>query len=434
MEEKHNLIELKTPPIIETAILVRLVLPGDREEEVEESIEELARLAWTAGGKVACTVVQRRPRVCPATLVGLGKAQEISRVCQEVNADVVIFDSDLTATQAAKIEDIVGCKVVDRTQLILDIFAQRAHTHEGKLQVELAQLRYLLPRLVGRGSIMRQQGGIGVRGPGEQKLEIDRRRIRERIGRLERRIEGVRRRRQTQRRSRAESAGPVAALVGYTNAGKSSLLNALSHASAFVEDKLFATLDPLTRRCRLPGGREILLTDTVGFVRRLPHSLVAAFRATLEEVNEADLLVLVADAAHPNIEAHIQVVFGVLGEITADSRPTVIAFNKIDVADSSRVHQLVSGYQKHGPCVAVSALTGEGLGRLVEAIEGVLRLSRRRVKLRVPQSEARLVARIYQVGHVHSQAYEDNSIVLDAEVTPELETQLEPFLAGLKDP
>ncbi|MCX5758279.1 MAG: GTPase HflX [Candidatus Hydrogenedentes bacterium] len=247
---------------------------------------------------------------------------------------------------------MLGVKVVDRTQLILDIFAQRAQTNEGKHQVELAQLQYMLPRLAGRGSVMRQQGGIGVRGPGEQKLEVDRRVIRRHIQRLEASIENIRKSRRVQRRRRSEGAIGTVALVGYTNAGKSSLLNALAGADAFVENKLFATLDPRARRCKLPSQREAVLTDTVGFIRSLPHSLVAAFRATLEEVNEADLLLLVADAAHSAVQEHIQAVYEVLNEIHAMDKPRIVVFNKADIADPDNLRQLLWG---SGVCMAVSA-------------------------------------------------------------------------------
>ena len=242
------MIDLERPPITETAVLARLVLPNDSEEDVEESLEEMRQLAWTAGAEIACTVIQRRVKPCPATLLGAGKVETMKATIAEVEADMAIFDSDLSLAQGAKLEELLGVKVVDRTQLILDIFAQRAQTNEGKMQVELAQLQYLLPRLTGRGSIMRQQGGIGVRGPGEQKLEVDRRVIRERIRRLRDEIESVRKSRQIQRKKRVEETVGTVALVGYTNAGKSSLLNALTGADVFVENKLFATLDPRSRR------------------------------------------------------------------------------------------------------------------------------------------------------------------------------------------
>jgi len=426
MNMDDNLIELERPPIKETAVLVRLVLPSDSDDEVDESLAEMGQLAWTAGAEVACTVVQRRAKPCPGTLVGAGKADTIKAAVAELEADLVIFDSDLSPAQGAKLEKLLEVKVVDRTQLILDIFAMRAHTNEGKHQVELAQLQYMLPRLAGRGSVMRQQGGIGVRGPGEQKLEVDRRVIRQRIARLRGEIEHVRRSRHVQRKRRVQETVGTVALVGYTNAGKSSLLNAVTGAEVFVENKLFATLDPRTRRCKLPSQREVTLSDTVGFIRKLPHSLVAAFRATLEEVNQADLLLLVADAAHPAVEDHTRAVHDVLEEIGADDKPILMAFNKIDVAAGSRVRHLT---WRHQPSVAVSARTGEGLNDLLEEIDRQLAATHRRVTVRIPQSQAGLVSRIHQSGRVLSQRYEDNAIILEAEVDHALEGQLRDYLA-----
>jgi GTP-binding protein HflX len=426
MDKTDKLIELERPPITETAILARVVLPSDTNEEVEESLEEMRQLAWTAGADIACTTLQRRQKPCPATLVGQGKAEEIKAAVEELGVDVVIFDSDLTPAQGSKLEEMLGVKVVDRTQLILDIFAQRAQTNEGKHQVELAQLQYMLPRLSGRGSIMRQQGGIGVRGPGEQKLEVDRRVIRERIARLQAGIENIRKSRQIQRRKRTEGAVGTVALVGYTNAGKSSLMNRLTNADVFVENKLFATLDPRARRCLLSRRREVVLSDTVGFIRKLPHSLVAAFRATLEEVKEADLLLLVADASHPAVEDHIRAVYDVLEEIESLDKPMIIVLNKTDVAEDDRVSQLL---RAGGVRLALSAKTGEGCEELLSTIDVLLSEGRSRVRLRIPQSEAGLLARIYKSGQVHSQEYDGNDIVLDAEIGGELHSVLTDYVS-----
>lgn len=420
------MIELERPPIHEKAILARIVLPNQPDDEVEESLDELRQLAWTAGAEVVQTFVQRRERPDPATLIGVGKANQIKQAVEETEADMVIFDSDLGPAQGVKLEDLFGVKVVDRTQLILDIFAQRAHTNEGKHQVELAQLQYMLPRLVGRGSVMRQQGGIGVRGPGEQKLEVDRRIIRRRIQRLEKEIENIRKSRHVQRRKRTEETVGTVALVGYTNAGKSSLLNALTGAGVFVEDKLFATLDPRARRCKLPSGREIVLTDTVGFIRSLPHSLVAAFRATLEEVVEADLLLVVADLAHPNVEEHLAAVQSVLEEIHANDKPVVNVFNKKDIApDTSEVRKMLHG---PGTRIGVSAKTGEGLDALLAAIDRELSSTRRRVRLRIPQGNGAALARVHQAGRVLSQEYNDDSVVIEAEIDRILEGALAEFI------
>jgi GTP-binding protein HflX len=420
------MIELEQPPIHEKAILARLVLPSHSDDDVEESLDELGQLAWTAGAEVVRTFIQHRDRPDSATLIGIGKANQIKLAIEETEADVVIFDSDLGPAQGVKLEDLLGVKVIDRTQLILDIFAQRAHTNEGKHQVELAQLKYMLPRLTGRGSVMRQQGGIGVRGPGEQKLEVDRRIIRRRIQRLELDIENIRKSRRVQRRKRTQETIGSVALVGYTNAGKSSLLNAITGADVFVEDKLFATLDPRARRCKLPSGREIVLTDTVGFIRSLPHSLVAAFRATLEEVTEADLLLVVADLAHPNVRDHLTAVQAVLEEIHAGDKSVINVFNKLDIApEISEVRQLLHG---PGSRIGVSAKTGEGLQALLAEIDRELSSSRRRVTLRIPQENGAVIARVHQSSRVLSQDYEDNSVVIQAEIDPAIEGALAEFI------
>jgi GTPase len=414
----HNMIDLEVPPVTETAVLVRLVLPEDSDDQVEESLNEMRQLAWTAGAEIACVLLQRRPKPCPNTLIGTGKVQTLLDACQEYEADLVIFDSDLSPRQGANLRDALGVKVVDRTQLILDIFAQRARTIEGKLQVELAQLDYQLPRLTGRGAaLMRQQGGIGVRGPGEQKLEVDRRVTRNRIGLLKRELENVRRRRREQRKKRQKSTALTAALVGYTNAGKSSLLNAVAQAGVFVENKLFATLDPTSRRCVLPSGRTLVLTDTVGFIRNLPHPLIAAFRATLEEVTEADLLIIVADAAHPAVEEHLKAVKQVLDELDVHDKPVLRAFNKIDIADPQVVRKLAAPKET---CLPVSARTGEGLSGLMNAIDAQLASRRRRVHLRFSQDKAGLAAKVYENGHVFSQTYDGNDILVEAEIEPAL--------------
>ncbi len=425
MNKTDKLIELERPPIVETAVLVRLALPRDSEEEIAESLEEMRRLAWTAGAKIGCTFVQYRPSPHPGMLIGSGKAEEVKQACQELEADMAIFDSDLTPAQGSNLERILGQKVVDRTQLILDIFGQRAQTNEAKNQVELAQLQYLLPRLKGRGSVMRQQGGIGVRGPGEQKLEVDRRLIRKRIERLRAGIESARQHRRLQRKRRSQGNVSTVALVGYTNAGKSSLLNALSGADVFVEDKLFATLDPRVRQCTLPSQRPVVFADTVGFIRKLPHSLVAAFRSTLEEVNNADLLLLVADASHPAVMEHMQAVREVLEEINALKKPVLHVFNKMDVSDVGDVHTLApSGAE----VAAVSALTGAGLDNLMAAIDKTLVSTRHRVTLRIPHSEAGLVARIHDSGRVLSQEYNGDCVMLEAEIDAALAGQVADYV------
>ena len=426
MRKPDKMINLERPPVVESAVLVRLALPSDSEEEIEESLGEMRRLAWTAGAEVLCTVVQWRPEVCPATLIGAGKVKEIRATCEELEADVVLVDSDLTPTQGSKLQEALGVKVLDRTQLILDIFAQRAQTNEGKHQVELAQLQYTLPRLSGRGAeMMRLGAGIGTRGPGEQKLEVDRRVIRKRINRLRAELDDIRKHRRLQRKCRTEGSVGTVALVGYTNAGKSSLLNALTDSHAHVEDKLFATLDPCSRRCPLPNGGQVIITDTVGFIRKLPHSLVAAFRATLEEVNEADLILLVADVSHEMVAEHITAVNAVLDEIKVENKPIIRVFNKIDVADPTFVRT-----QLHGPgdSVAVSAKTGEGVEELLKRIEEAVSVQRVRVRLRIPQREAGIAGRIYAEGRVIERYYEGNSILLDAEIDAALAGQMGPYV------
>ncbi|MEA3365854.1 MAG: GTPase HflX, partial [Candidatus Hydrogenedentes bacterium] len=375
---------------------------------------------------VAATIIQRRVKACPGTLIGKGKLEVLKAACEEHEAGLAIFDGDLTPSQGVNIADALGVKVVDRTQLILDIFALRAQSNEGKHQVELAQLEYLLPRLTGRGSaMMRQQGGIGVRGPGEQKLEVDRRVVRERIRRFKAEIEETRKRRRIQRKRRIEGGIATVALVGYTNAGKSSLLNALTKAGAFVENKLFATLDTTTRRRTLPSGREVTFTDTVGFIRNLPHSLVAAFRATLEEVNEADVLLIVVDAAHPVANDHVKAVRRVLDEIEVGEKPTVLVLNKMDIATPMQAHELE---RRFGKGVRVSARTGAGIEELLRAIDAKLSPQHCRVQLRIPQDKGGVVARIHDSGRVLRQEYEDNIVVLDAEIDPVLRQQMAEYI------
>ncbi len=363
---------------------------------------------------MAATLLQERSRPDPATLIGRGKVKELAAACEEAGADLVVFDDDLSPAQQRNLEEAVGRKTVDRTQLILDIFALRARTREGRLQVELAQLDYILPRLAGKGILLsRLGGGIGTRGPGETKLETDRRRIRQRIAQVRREIESVRRERHTRREARARGEAPVVALVGYTNAGKSTLFNALTRGGAAVSDRLFMTLDPLVRKVRLGGGRDLLLVDTVGFIQKLPHSLVAAFRATLEEVVEADLLLHVVDASAPAVEEREAAVLAVLKEIGADERPQLLVLNKSDLAPASRSAALAQG---RDGAVVVSALTGAGLPALLDTIAARVDLVARRVRLRFDASESRAIASVYAVGRVLEHLTEGGSVTLDAEL------------------
>ncbi len=381
------------------------------------ALEELAQLVESAGGRVAGSVLQERARRDPATLVGSGKVEELKSLCDEAAADVVVFDDELSPAQQRNLEDRLGRKTVDRTQLILDIFARRARTREGRLQVELAQLDYLLPRLAGKGVLLsRLGGGIGTRGPGETKLETDRRRIRQRIQVIRREIDRVRRERHTRREARARREVPVVALVGYTNAGKSTLFNAMTRGEAVVSEQLFMTLDPLVRTVRLGGGREFLLVDTVGFIQKLPHALVAAFRATLEEVTEADLLLHVVDASTPGVEEREAAVLAVLKEIGAAERPQLLVLNKVDRAPEGRPEALEAA---RDAAVRVSALTGEGLPALTETVASRLELLPLRVRLRF-RSGDRGIASVYAGGRVLAHVEDDGYVELDAELPSRL--------------
>lgn len=358
-----------TLPHQEVALLVGLKRRNQPHPEAEDSLEELAQLAVSAGALPTLQVLQERGTPDPRYLIGSGKVHEIAELCRS-GVDLVIFDEDLTGSQQRNLEEACGCKVIDRTGLILDIFAQRARSKEGKLQVELAQLKYLLPRLTGHGKLLsRLGGGIGTRGPGETQLEVDRRRIRRRILKIEEELQKVRRHRALLRRPRQKRALPTAALVGYTNAGKSSLLNALTSASVPVEDKLFATLDPTLRKVPLPNGRAVLLSDTVGFIRKLPHQLVAAFQATLEEVVEADLLLHVIDVSHPGWREQEQAVETILEELGVAAKPLIRVYNKVDRLPHPEAITFLARKPKR---VTTSAVTGAGLGDLKEAIAETL--------------------------------------------------------------
>jgi GTPase len=367
----------------ERAILVAVERKG---EDFDQELQELQELVSTAGGTSAGIVTQKRDNPSPASYLGKGKVEEVKDLAVANRADLVIVDDELTPVQQRNLGEMLERRVLDRTQLILDIFAQRARTREGKLQVELAQLTYLLPRLSSLYTkFERQQGGIGQRGPGETKLEADRRRVRTRISDLNREIDDLRRHRRVQRANRDRTGYPAAALVGYTSAGKSTLLNALAGSDVYADPKLFATLDPTTRRTALPGGRPILITDTVGFIRRLPHDLVAAFRATLEETVEADVLLHVVDASSAEMQQQMEAVIDVLTDLHIQDKPIVTVLNKIDlVKDTYGTREMVA---KHPDTVYVSALTGDGLPQLLLTVERVLAHAERRK--RQDQAEAR---------------------------------------------
>jgi GTP-binding protein HflX len=412
--------------VSETAFLVGLRFPQSGDSGARGSLDELQRLAESAGARVAGRVLQSRDAPDPATYLGSGKAAFVRSEMGRLGCGLALVDDELKPTQQRNLEQALGAKVLDRTQLILDIFAQRARTREGKLQVELAQLSYLLPRLVGWGSVLsRLGGGIGTRGPGETKLETDRRRLRFRIGQLRQEIEEVANTRALQRGTRSDRKAPVAALVGYTNAGKSSLFNALTGSGVFVQDRLFATLDPTIRP--LLGGKA-LLADTVGFIRKLPHDLVAAFRATLEEVNEAGLRLLVADASDQAWEDQRRTVEEVLSEISTPRTartPTWLVLNKVDALSLSRRRALRKAYPD---AFFVSALHGQGLEDLKLALEDAFAGPQRRVVLNVPLAQAGLLSRHHGRLKILSQAWTEQGAEVEALVPKDFH-EMDPFLA-----
>jgi GTPase len=395
--------------------------PGD-------SLAELGELAQTAGGQVVGDGLQKMNAPTPATFIGRGKAEEFAALCRRQEVDTVIFDDDLSPAQCRNLEKIFNCKIMDRTALILEIFSQRARTREGKLQIELAQLEYLLPRLTRFWShLSRQRGSTGsIGGEGESQLEADRRKISERIDRITRDLELVRRQRATQRAGRQRSQWPLASIVGYTNAGKSTLLNALTGADVLAKDVLFATLDPTTRRLKLPTNQNVLLTDTVGFIRKLPHGLVEAFKATLEEVVRADLLLHVVDISHPQAEEQIAAVNAVLAEIGADEKSTVMIFNKTDQLNGSGALNRLQ--EKFPHAVAISAATGEGMTNLLAEIGTQLRPKREFLELRVPHEQSAVIARLHKVGQVIERRYHGKTARFKARIPPHHHDEFAPFI------
>lgn len=408
-----QLIENRTP--VDRAVLVAAPNRDLDPRVAEEHLQELARLTYTAGGEIASVVYQRIARPNPRFYVGSGKADEIRRVVEEVGADLVIFDEELTPAQGKNLEDHIGVRVMDRSELILDIFATRARTKEAKLQVELAQLQYLLPRLKRMWThLSRTRGGIGLRGPGETQLETDRRLIDSRIADLRSKLEDVASARRTRRKRR--QGAYRAALVGYTNAGKSSLLRALSGADLFVEDRLFATLDSATRTIDLGDGYEALLTDTVGFIRKLPHHLIASFRSTLEEAREADIILHVIDVAHSDWEEQKEVVEEVLVELELDERPQILVFNKVDKLtheEEQAVRERVRAFEST-PSVFLSALHSRGLDDLTETLKARIRSRLSEVKVRVPARDGEALAVLYREGEVLGRS--ENGVAIDVTV------------------
>ncbi len=419
----------------ERVFLVGVELKSGKSHETRESLDELAELATTAGGEVVGEGVQKVESVNPATYIGKGKAEEFAKFCKQQNVDTVIFDDELSAAQTRNLEKFFEVKILDRTALILDIFSQRARTREGKLQIELAQLQHLLPRLTQFwGHLSRQSGGIGMRGgEGESQLESDRRKVSERIDKITRDLDTVRRQRETQRAGRKRSQWPLASIVGYTNAGKSTLLNALTGSEVMVKDILFATLDPTTRRLRLPSNQNVLLTDTVGFIRKLPHGLVEAFKATLEEVVQADLLLHVVDVSHPQAEEQITAVNSVLAEIGAADKPTLMVFNKMDKLngnpDGIGANGVLNRFQERHPhAVAISAATGEGVPALLAELGSQLRPKREFLELRVPHDQAAVIARLHKVGQVVARRYNAKTVRFKARIPPHHHAEFAAFI------
>jgi GTP-binding protein HflX len=423
----RSLIETRTQRT-ERVFLVGVELKLHKGGTTRETLEELAELVVTAGGTVMGEGVQKMDAANAGTYIGKGKAEEFAAWCKANGVDTIVFDDELTPAQSRNLEKIFECKVLDRTALILDIFAQRARTREGKLQIELAQLEHLLPRLTRYWThLSRQKGGIGMRGgEGESQLEADRRKTQERIDKITEELEIVRRQRSTQRASRQRQQWPMASIVGYTNAGKSTLLNHLTGAAVLAEDKLFATLDPTTRRLRLPTNQNVLLTDTVGFIRKLPHDLVEAFKATLEEVVQADLLLHVVDASHPQAEEHIEAVNAVLREIGAEGKPTLMVFNKADLVPAGGV--LSRFLERHPHAAVISAKTGEGIPELMAELGSALRPIREFLELAVPHERADVIARLHEVGQVVERDYEGEAARFKARIPPHFHHEFQKFV------
>ena len=419
----HNLAEGP-----ERAMLISLAW-GDTASRwsAQDSVEELAQLAETAGAEVVGKFVQSRPKPDPVFFIGKGKVQELSLFAQQEDIDLCIFDDELSPAQQRNLERALGVRIIDRTGLILDIFAKRARTSEGKLQVELAQLQYMLPRIMGQGtSLSRLGGGIGTRGPGETKLEVDRRRIRDRISFLVEQIRRMKGSRQQQQRARNKNEVKQVCLVGYTNAGKSTLLNTLTHSDIYAQDQLFATLDPTTRQLGLPDGSICTLTDTVGFIQRLPHQLVAAFKSTLEVVKDADLLVHVIDSSHELYQEQADAVYQVLRELEVTDKPILTVYNKVD---RLRQHEgLRRRLEQTEDSLCVSAKTGEGIPELLETLARLLGQDMTEVVLSIPYGESRLAARLHEDAKVLEENYGETGIQMKVKLKKTLADQLEKYI------
>ena len=403
----------------ERALLVSL---DTGEYDAQASLDELYELVRSAGADPVLSVMQKRPAPDTAFCVGTGMAEEIAETCRVQEIDLLVFDRELTPTQIRNIEEKTGVHTVDRTMLILDIFAQRARSSEGKLQVELAQLKYMLPRLTGKGvELSRLGGGVGTRGPGETKLESDRRHIRRRISALREQLEQVEKRREQVRRRREKDGVITVALVGYTNAGKSTLMNLLTQAGVLAEDRLFATLDPTARALKLPGGKTVMLIDTVGLVRRLPHHLVQAFRSTLEQAAEADIILNVCDASSPEARVHLDVTETLLAELGCGDRPVIPVMNKCDLVPA------LMDMPAAGNVVRISALHGKGIDSLLAAIEEALPVKMQMAELLLPFEQAGLAARIRREGEILEEEYVPEGLRLRASIPPELLSLIAPY-------
>ena len=425
MQKKKHLTSLIPPR--EKAVAVGIYGKRTQKWQEEQSLEELAALAVTAGADVRKIFLQEKPRMDPAYYCGKGKLEEIKEYCGRFDIDLVLFDDPLSPAQMRNVEKMLDRKVLDRTQLILDIFAQRAKTAEGKLQVELAQIDYLLPRLTGKGmALSRLGGGIGTRGPGETKLEFDRRRLRERRTRLLKQLEHVKQIRELQRNSRSEIPLPIVALLGYTNAGKTTLFNRLTGAKSFASPILFATLDPAMKSIRAPNRQLILISDTVGFIQKIPHELIAAFRATLEEVIQAHVLLHVIDISNPNVDEQVEAVRETIQELGVQHKPVIHVLNKMDLLENETA-VLQSFRNRLGEAVGISAETGEGLEELVDKIANTLKAFWQRVQLSIPLQEQSLIAQLHHQGKIYGKTYTDGNVELDVEVPRKLAEKLRQY-------